>query len=90
MNELDTFEKLALIMTIGPTGSVQYTNSEGKLHRENGPAQITDLHSFWLRNGILHRTDGPAVEWFDGKFEEYYIDGVKLTREEFDERTRYI
>jgi hypothetical protein len=35
---------------------------------------------------ILHREDGPAVEWWDGhKF--WYLNGEKLTEEQFKKKT---
>jgi hypothetical protein len=34
---------------------------------------------------ILHREDGPAVEWSSDK--EWWINGVCLTEEEFEKRT---
>ena len=39
-------------------------------------------NKFWHSNeGLLHRTDGPAVSWADGK-ENWYIHGRRLTEEE--------
>lgn len=35
---------------------------------------------------MLHREDGPAVEWEDGN-KAWWINGNKLTEEEFNERT---
>jgi len=29
----------------------------------------------WLKNGLLHREDGPALEWYDGD-QCWYKDGV--------------
>ena len=36
---------------------------------------------FWYQDGLLHRLDGPAIEWADGK--EWFIEGEQLTEEEF-------
>lgn len=39
----------------------------GKLHRKFGPAFYKDGSTFWFKNGILHRDNGPAVEYKEGK-----------------------
>jgi hypothetical protein len=39
---------------------------------------------FWLRNGRLHRTDGPAVEYHTGS-NEWWLDGVRLSKCEFEQ-----
>jgi hypothetical protein len=36
----------------------------------------------YRKSYLLHRLDGPAIEWVDGKV-EYYIDGYHLTYDEF-------
>lgn len=41
----------------------------------------------WFLNGKRHREDGPAIEWFDGT-QEWYLNGVKLTEEEFNARNK--
>jgi hypothetical protein len=67
----------------------------GLFHREDGPAIIhpsgpnewfKDGAKIWLRNGKLHREDGPAVERLGAN--EWYINGAKLTEEEFLKRTK--
>lgn len=45
-----------------------------KLHRENGPALITNYFQAWCYNDQYHREDGPAVIWHDGVL-EWYIHG---------------
>ena len=42
----------------------------------NGP----DESKLWYKNGRLHRTDGPAVEWPNG-YKEWYLNG-KLHKED--------
>jgi hypothetical protein len=37
----------------------------------------------WLQHGKLHRDDGPAVEDQDGS-KEWWINGIKLTEEQFN------
>jgi len=45
-------------------GTKKWRNSNGKLHREDGPAvEYTDGSRLWYINGQLHRIDGPAIEW---------------------------
>lgn len=39
----------------------------------------------WCRHGKLHRTEGPAVEYGDGRV-EYYVNGRQLTEDEFHQR----
>ena len=34
---------------------------DGEIHRENGPAMITNNKEVWYKNGLLHREDGPAM-----------------------------
>lgn len=52
----------------------------GKLHREFGPAFYKDGSNFWFKGGILHRDNGPAVEYKEGK-EIWFRDG-KIHRED--------
>ncbi len=50
------------------------------------PAVVySDGEQFWLKNGELHREDGPAIIYANGK-ESYYLDGKKYTKEEFDQK----
>jgi hypothetical protein len=48
-------------------GNREWRNSEGDLHRADGPAiEYTDGGREWWVNGMLHRADGPAREYADG------------------------
>jgi hypothetical protein len=52
----------------------------GYLHREDGPAVISDEldYSAWYIEGVLHREDGPSIEFYeDGKIwaSSYYYHG---------------
>ncbi len=58
-------------------------NKEGKLHRVDGPAIITDNFAAWYYNGRLHKEDGPAIIGHSGDA-LWFIHGVKLTEAEFD------
>jgi len=53
---------------------------DGKLHREDGPALITDDgYQSWYKNGKWHRADGPACIWPDGT--QQWCRNGKLHRE---------
>jgi hypothetical protein len=42
---------------------VIYFDSEGRLHRDDGPAvEYVDGTKHWYQHGLLHRDGGPAVE----------------------------
>jgi hypothetical protein len=44
-----------------------WRNSEGLLHREDGPAvEYANGTRMWYLNNQRHREDGPAVEWVSG------------------------
>jgi len=69
-------------------GSVHWC-IDGSIHREDGPAIIDpDGSKFWYKKGQLNRLDGPAVDRpFDSlKNNEWWIDGKKLSEEEFKKR----
>ena len=62
----------------------EYRNSEGQLHREDGPAiEFANGTKKWFLDGIRHREDGPAIEYTDGD-KEWYLNGEELTEEEFN------
>jgi len=65
-----------------------YQNDE--LHRLDGPAvERSNGNKYWHQNDKLHRLDGPAVEDADG-YKAWYIDGIKLTEEEFNNRNNKV
>jgi hypothetical protein len=37
---------------------------------------------FWYLNGVLHREDGPAIEYTNGG-KEWWINGKEITEQEF-------
>jgi len=41
----------------------------------------------WYKNGLRHREDGPAIEYFNGD-KYWYLNGEKLTEQEFNNRTQ--
>lgn len=60
-----------------------FFDSSGRMHAAGMPALISSNASEWYRNGVLSRTDGPAMEWISGR-KDYYLDGVRLTKEQFE------
>ena len=71
-------ELLTLTLTRTDTvGGVEYTNSEGQLHRIHGPAVIyPNGLGGWYYHGRLHRENGPAITSPDG-FEGWYHHGLR-------------
>ena len=64
-------------------GYIRYHNSDGRHHREDGPAIIwPDGSTFWWLHGHLHREDGPAIIWPDGT-EEWFLKGTKHKFEDY-------
>jgi hypothetical protein len=54
-------------------GDRRWYNSEGELHREDGPAiEWADGTRSWYLNNQRHREDGPAMEWSDGTRSWYW------------------
>jgi hypothetical protein len=67
-------------VTVDEFGTTFWFNSQGQLHRENGPAiEYADGSRVWCQNGKVHRVDGPAIEYGDGSV-EYWISGKELTQ----------
>ena len=59
-------------------GTKYWHNSQGEVHREDGPAiEYPDGSKKWYKNGLLHREDGPAIEWINGG-QEWYINGKRI------------
>jgi len=87
-------EKNELHREDGP--AIEYANGDryyyinDKRHNENGPAiECANGHKIYYINGKLHREDGPAVDYFSGH-KEYWINDKRLTKEEFENRTKTI
>lgn len=56
-------------------GSKEWRNSEGQLHREDGPAiELPNGSRGWFYEGKHHRVDGPAIEHIDGDKSWWYKD----------------
>jgi hypothetical protein len=53
-------------------GTTTWRNSNGELHRDDGPAiEHADGGQFWYQRGELHRDNGPAVVHAHGTHEWY-------------------
>lgn len=59
-------------------GSQEWFNEQGQRDRIERPAYENDRRKEWYQNGRLHRIDGPAIEYADGR-KEYWFQGRKLT-----------
>jgi hypothetical protein len=79
------------IHTITASGDQKWCLPNGKLHREDGPAYISNAGSkWWYFNGELHREDGPAVEYLNG-YKSWWIHDKLIhvdTQEEFEKLMR--
>lgn len=63
-------------------------NEKGELHCEGAPAvEWADGRKEWHVNGKMHREDGAALILPDGG-ERFYINDIKLTKAEFDDRMK--
>ena len=81
-SEADTFNHLKYRIVTDDTGRLYYYNSDGLLHREDGPAILyPGGYQAWFQNGKLHREDGPAVVntliWPPKK--EYWMNGKRVS-----------
>ena len=56
-------------------GTVEWRNSQGQLHRLDGPAvEYANGNRVWYQNGQLHREDGPAIEHANGS-RTWFVNG---------------
>ncbi len=71
--------EINLLRTVDQYGTIIYRNSFGKMHRDNGPAEIySDGSCYWYYNGFVHRKNGPAQITLKGS--QYYIQMGKLNQ----------
>ena len=62
MSEQEVFDALKYRVEIDEDGSRRNYNTNGELHRTDGPAVEWAVgEKRWYQNGLLHRTNGPAV-----------------------------
>lgn len=67
----------------------EWKNENNELHRVDGPAfEDSNKHQKWYMNGVLHRVDGPAIIF--GKYEEFWFNGIKYSKEEYDNKIKTI
>lgn len=78
-----TFNMIGNLHSYADEPAIVYDNgvkewfSNGKRHRENGPAGIAeDGTEYYFQYGLKHRDDGPAVYHSSG-FERWYKNGVE-------------
>jgi hypothetical protein len=63
-------------------GEEYWHDDNMKLHRDDGPAVVGRNGYFaYFQHGKRHRLDGPAVH--DSLRENWYINGIEYTKEEF-------
>jgi len=69
-------------------GNKYWYDSDGGLHREDGPAvEWAEGSKYWLKHDEYHREDGPAVEDSSG-YKYYYLEGVRYTEEDYWENIK--
>lgn len=66
-------------------------NEAGEFHRNGGPAASRPLTGFnaYYQDGKLHREDGPAITYSDGRG-YYYLRGKEYTKEDWEKATSSI
>lgn len=80
---------------------ILYMDAAGRQHRDpaEGPAleYLDNLfvnhrtgeygkgEKHWKVQGLHHREDGPAITRFVPPYEEYYIEGIRYSKEEWEE-----
>ena len=60
-----------------------YKKNTNIIHNPYGPAFINRLYEVYYIENKIHRLDGPAIIHSNG-LKYYFIDGKKLSKEEFD------
>ena len=64
-------------------GNKRWYDSDGKWHREDGPAiEYADGDKWWLKHGDWHREDGPAIDCTNG-YKFYYLEDIQYTKEKY-------
>ena len=75
MPDLEYDEEGDLLDGVYDSGEVIEYFSDGKLHRDDGPAiEYPDGHKEWWCHGKIHREGGPALIWCDGD-KEWWVNG---------------
>ena len=74
-------------LTFDKYGNKQWKLSNGKLHREDGPAEeFGNGTKHWFINNECHREDGPAIELGNGN-KYWFLNGNEYTEQEHKKRT---
>ena len=55
---------------------------EGKLHREGNWAYRKKGNFIWMKHGVLHNLEGPAVVESAGPY-QFWIDGIRYSRKQY-------
>lgn len=77
----DTIMDEETTKNVDDKGNISYRDTEGKLHRNDGPAaMLRDGTMMWSHHGDFHREDKPSITWEDGS-QRWYYHG-KLHRED--------
>ena len=75
---------------INTYGTKRWYDSDGKWHREDGPAiEWADGGKFWCKHGKYHREDGPAIEEANG-YKLYWIEHLQYSEEEYWEKIKQL
>jgi len=71
-------------MSIDISGIKLNKNSNGQLHRDDGPAiKCSNGNKLWCKEDKYHRLDGPSIE-YPNKYKSWYILGKYLKEKEFN------
>ena len=60
------------------------------ISRVDGPAISSPNEERWIYNGLLHNVSGPAVSYLSAKQSYYYVFGLDLSKEEFEQHQKFI
>ena len=58
-------------------GGIVEWRLDGKLHREDGPAEISCNTQSWWLNGKRHREDGPAMIKNELRYQSWWLNGER-------------
>jgi hypothetical protein len=68
-------DKSSAVVLTDKHGGVRYLNEFGQIHRDGDlPALVNHEGTFYFKNGLLHRENGPAA--INSHQEVYYKDGL--------------
>lgn len=80
LNDKEYYKNGELIKRESYNGNTMYYDKDGKFHKTDGPALVTESRDYYYKHGKLHRTDGPAIYDYQHNKEEWYQNG-ELHRE---------